>query len=122
MISLISTLVLLPPILSILKLENFNKENAFLNVSLNSYLESLEENAVISKVEFALDSGNFEYECVEIEYGYDNEQKYISKIVINLSSEVIIDESERINMIKEAKKLLSNVVDTQKVGVELETD
>lgn len=120
-ISLICTFMLIVPVVSILKGENNYNEALVSENSYYKHLEVLQESAVLQNVKFALNKGDFKYFDTSVEYEFNGDIKSISKIKIILDKGVIISQDERINMIKEVKTLLSEVVDVEEVEIEIET-
>lgn len=119
-ISLFSTFLLLIPILKVFK-------GGDISVNLSSisyyeeYLDSLEDEVVLSKIKFALNRGDINFDDVKVKYENIESEKTLIKITIFLSGSVINDENENINMLENVKKLLENTVDVNKVEIEIET-
>ncbi|MBQ3235591.1 MAG: hypothetical protein IJA97_05490 [Clostridia bacterium] len=121
-ISLIITLILTIPIVSILKGEGIDESFVNVNLEYASHLDNLEKTAVESKIKFCLDQGGFVYKGVKAEFENSSDLIALKKIYIILDGGVIIEETERINMIKDAERLLKNVIDIGEVEIEIETD
>lgn len=121
-ISLITTFMLVLPVVSILKGEGFSNEVLDSNSFYDEYLVELEEKTVLSSIKFALNKGEFDFIDVATEYSTEKDEKYLKKIIIKLENKVISGSDEHINMLKEAKKLLENTVDLNEVEIEIEAD
>ena len=119
-ISLFSTFLLLIPILKVFK-------GGDISVNLSSisyyeeYLDSLEDEVVLSKIKFALNRGDINFDDVKVKYENIESEKTLIKITIFFNDSVINDENENINMLENVKKLLENTIDVNKVEIEIET-
>ena len=119
-ISLFSTFLLLSPILKVFKGGDFNSNLSSISY-YEEYLNSLEDEVVLSKIIFALNRGKLNFNDVLVVYENTESEKTLIKITIFLSESVINDENENINMLENVKKLLENTVDVNKVEIEIET-
>ena len=119
-ISLFSTFLLLSPILKVFKGGDFNSNLS--SISYNEeYLNSLEDEVMLSKIKFALNRGNLNFNDVLVVYENTESEKTLIKITIFFNDSVINDENENINMLENVKKLLENTIDVNKVEIEIET-
>lgn len=119
-ISLFSTFLLLTPILKVFKGGDFNSNLSSISY-YEEYLNSLEDEVMLSKIKFALNRGNLNFNDVLVVYENTESEKTLIKITIFFNDLVINDENENINMLENVKKLLENTIDVNKVEIEIET-
>lgn len=121
-VSLIAVTMLAVPIVSIVKGDNSLIKEGYYSEYTKNYLIDLEKKVVKNKIKEALKDLEYEILNVEVEYFSENDLLEIKKVTVYLSSAVINENNEHIDILESVKNAMSTVVDVQKVEIEVEAD
>lgn len=120
-IALISTTLIIIPIIKITTNINFDSVTTFNSEYYTNYLINLEMNSLKNDIKTRLTSEGYNVEKIEIVTSNDENPFVVEKVLVNLKISVITENNEHIHIVENAKKLIEDYLKNDKVEVEIET-
>lgn len=120
-IALISTTLIIIPIIKITTNINFDSVTTSHSEYYTNYLINLEMNSLKNDIKTRLTSEGYNVEKIEIVTSNDENPFVVEKVLVNLKISVITENNEHIHIVENAKKLIEDYLKNDKVEVEVET-